>query len=77
MSRLEDAEKRLYDAISQLDRALTTRFNKEKDHITAIENLKIKLEQSNTERDDIEKRLKTAALRVGETIERLRKVLNE
>ena len=77
MSRLEDAEKRLYDAISHLDRALATRFNKENDQITAIENLKRKLEQSNTEREDIEKRMKMAASRVGETIERLGKILNE
>ena len=77
MSRLEDAEKRLYDAISHLDRALATRFKKEKEHLAAIEILKAKVEQSKTERDDIEKRMKTAALRVGETIERLRSVLNE
>ena len=58
MSRLEDAEKRLYDAISHLDRALATRFKKEKEHLAAIDILKAKVEQSKTERDDIEKRMK-------------------
>ena len=77
MSRLEDAEKRLYDAISHLDRALATRLKKEEEHLAAIDVLKATVEQSKTERDDIEKRMKTAALRVGETIERLRSVLNE
>jgi hypothetical protein len=77
MSRLEDAEKRLNDAIFHLDRALATRFDKEKDHVAVIDSLKVKVEQSKTERDDIEKRMKNAALRVDETIERLRSVLNE
>ena len=77
MSRLEDAEKRLNDAIFHLDRALATRLDKEKDHVALIDSLKVKVEQSKTERDDIEKRMKNAALRVDETIERLRSVLNE
>ena len=77
MSRLEDAEKRLYDAISRLDRAVATRSAAEKDQVTVIDDLKSQVEQAEFDRDDMEKRMNTAALRVGETIERLRGALNE
>ncbi|MEC7536116.1 MAG: hypothetical protein VYB59_02285 [Pseudomonadota bacterium] len=42
-----------------------------------IDDLKIQVEQAESERDDMEKRMNTAALRVGETIERWRGALNE
>ena len=77
MSRLEDAEKRLHDAISRLDRAVATPSEAEKDQAAVIDNLKSQVEQAESERDDMEKRMNTAALRVGETIERLRSALNE
>ena len=77
MSRLEDAERRLHDAISRLDRAIATRSDSEQDQVAIIDNLKIQVEQAESERDDLEKRMNTAALRVGETIERLRAALNE
>ena len=77
MSRLEDAEKRLHDAISRLDRAVATPSDAEKNQVTVIDDLKSQVEQAVSERDDMEKRMSTAALRVGETIERLRGALNE
>ncbi|MEC8199855.1 MAG: hypothetical protein VX085_09870 [Pseudomonadota bacterium] len=77
MSRLEDAERRLHDAISRLDRAVATRSDSEQDQVAIIDDLKIQVEQAESERDDMEKRMNTAALRVGETIERLRAALNE
>lgn len=77
MSRLEDAERRLHDAISRLDRAIATRSDSEQDQVAIIDDLKIQVEQAESERDDMEKRMNTAALRVGETIERLRAALNE
>ena len=77
MSRLEDAEKRLHDAISRLDRAVATPSEAEKDQVAVIDDLKSQIEQAEPERDDMEKRMNTAALRVGETIERLRGALNE
>ncbi|MEC7655065.1 MAG: hypothetical protein VX416_01805 [Pseudomonadota bacterium] len=77
MSRLEDAEKRLHDAISRLDRAIATRSDSEQDQVAIIDDLKIQVEQTESEREDMEKRMNTAALRVGETIERLRSALNE
>ena len=77
MSRLEDAERRLHDAISRLDRAIATRSDSEQDQAAIIDDLKIQVEQAESERDDMEKRMNTAALRVGETIERLRAALNE
>ena len=77
MSRLEDAEKRLHDAISRLDRAVATRSDSEQDQVAVIDDLKSQVEQAESERDDMEKRMNTAALRVGETIERLRAALNE
>ena len=77
MSRLEDAERRLHDAISRLDRAVATPSEAEKDQVAIIDDLKIQVEQAESERDDMEKRMNTAALRVGETIERLRGALNE
>ena len=77
MSRLEDAERRLHDAISRLERAIATRSDSEQDQVAIIDDLKIQVEQAESERDDMEKRMNTAALRVGETIERLRAALNE
>ena len=77
MSRLEDAEKRLHDAISRLDRAIATRSDSEQEQVAIINDLKIQVEQTESEREDMEKRMNTAALRVGETIERLRGALNE
>ena len=77
MSRLEDAERRLHDAISRLDRAIATRSDSEQDQVAIIDDLKIQVEQAESERGDMEKRMNTAALRVGETIERLRAALNE
>ena len=77
MSRLEDAKRRLHDAISRLDRAIATRSDSEQDQVAIIDDLKIQVEQAESERDDMEKRMNTAALRVGETIERLRAALNE
>ena len=77
MSRLEDAEKRLHDAISRLDRAIATRSDSEQEQLAIIDDLKIQVEQTESEREDMEKRMNTAALRVGETIERLRGALNE
>ena len=77
MSRLEDAERRLHDAISRLDRAIATRSDSEQDQVAIIDDLKIQVEQAESERDDMEKRMNTAALRVGETIERWRAALNE
>ena len=77
MSRLEDAERRLHDAISRLERAIATRSDSEQDQVAIIDNLKSQVEQAESERDDMEKRMNTAALRVGETIERLRAALNE
>ena len=77
MSRLEDAEKRLHDAISRLDRAVATRSDSEQDQVAVIDDLKSQVEQAESERDDMEKRMNTAALRVGETIERLRAALNK
>jgi len=77
MSRLEDAEKRLHDAISRLDRALATRSDEEADQSAVIDDLKGQVQRAESERDDMEKRMSTAALRVGETIERLRGALNE
>ena len=72
MSRLEDAEKRLHDAISRLDRAVATRSARNRTKWRIIDDLKSQVEQAESERDDMEKRMNTAALRVGETIERLR-----
>lgn len=77
MSRLEDAERRLHDAISRLDRAIAARSDSEQNQVAIIDDLKIQVEQAESERDDMEKRMNTAALRVGETIERLRAALNE
>ena len=77
MSRLEDAERRLHDAISRLERAIATRSDSEQDQVAIIDDLKIQVEQTESEREDMEKRMNTAALRVGETIERLRGALNE
>ena len=77
MSRLEDAERRLHDAISRLDRAIATRSDSEQEQVAIINDLKIQVEQTESEREDMEKRMNTAALRVGETIERLRGALNE
>ncbi|MEC8164731.1 MAG: hypothetical protein VX079_09220 [Pseudomonadota bacterium] len=77
MSRLEDAERRLHDAISRLERAIATRSDSEQDQVAIIDDLKIQVEQTESEREDMEKRMNTAALRVGETIERLRSALNE
>ena len=77
MSRLEDAERRLHDAISRLGRAVATRLDAEKDQVAVIDDLKSQLEQAESERDDMEKRMNSAALRVGETIERLRGALNK
>ena len=77
MSRLEDAERRLHDAISRLGRAVATRLDAEKDQVAVIDDLKSQLEQAKSERDDMEKRMNSAALRVGETIERLRGALNK
>ena len=77
MSRLEDAERRLHEAISRLDRAVATRSDAEKDQVAVIDDLKSQVEQAESERDDMEKRMNTAASRVGETIERLRGALNE
>ena len=77
MSRLEDAERRLHDAISRLGRAVETRLDAEKDQVAVIDDLKSQVEQAESERDDMEKRMNTAASRVGETIERLRGALNE
>ena len=77
MSRLEDAERRLHDAISRLERAIATRSDSEQAQVAIIDDLKSQIEQAESERDDMEKRMNTAALRVGETIERLRAALNE
>ena len=77
MSRLEDAEKRLHNAIYRLDRAVATRSDAEQDQVAVIDDLKSQVEQAKSERGDMEKRMNTAALRVGETIERLRGALNE
>ena len=77
MSRLEDAERRLHDAVSRLDRAIAARSDSEQDQVAFIDDLKIQVEQAESERGDMEKRMNTAALRVGETIERLRGALNE
>ena len=77
MSRLEDAERRLHDAISRLERAIAARSDSEQDQVAFIDDLKIQVEQAESERGDMEKRMNTAALRVGETIERLRGALNE
>ena len=77
MSQLEDAERRLHDAISRLERAIATRSDSEQDQVAIIDDLKIQVEQTESEREDMEKRMNTAALRVGETIERLRGALNE
>ena len=77
MSRLEDAERRLHDAISRLERAIATRSDSEQDQVAIIGDLKIQVEQAESERGDMEKRMNTAASRVGETIERLRAALNE
>ena len=77
MSRLEDAERRLHDAISRLGRAVATRLDAEKDQVAVIDDLKSQLEQAESASDDMEKRMNSAALRVGETIERLRGALNK
>ena len=77
MSRLEDAERRLHDAVSRLDRAIATRSDSEQDQVAIIDDLKIQVEQAESEREDMEKRMNTAALRVAETIERLRAALSE
>ena len=77
MPRLEDAERRLHDAISRLERAIATRSDSEQDQVAIIDDLKTQVEQAESERGDMEKRMNTAALRVGETIERLRAALNE
>ncbi|MEC8201533.1 MAG: hypothetical protein VX085_18510 [Pseudomonadota bacterium] len=77
MSRLEDAERRLRNAISRLGRAVETRLDAEKDQVAVIDDLKSQVEQAEYERDYMEKRMNTAALRVGETIERLRGALND
>lgn len=81
MTRLEDAEKRLHDAISSLERALATRAEADAqaaDRAAAAEAaLKGRIADAEAERDAMEKRMSTAAVRMDATIERLRGVLKD
>ena len=77
MSRLEDAEKRLHDAISRLEASIATQAG-EASRTSALEDeLTARIASAEAERDAMEKRMNTAAVRLDATIERLRAALNQ
>ncbi len=73
MSRLEDAEKRLHGAISRLESSLSARAESAADEA----DLRERASTAEAERDEMEKRMSTASVRLDATIERLRSTLNE
>jgi hypothetical protein len=77
MSRLEDAEKRLHDVIARLESSLSARAKSAADDLTVEADLSERASAAEAERDEMEKRMTTAAVRLNETIERLRGSLNE
>ena len=77
MSRLEDAEKRLHGVIARLESSLSARAESAADDLTVEADLSARASTAEAERDEMEKRMTTAAFRLNETIERLRGSLNE
>jgi hypothetical protein len=77
MSRLEDAEKRLHRAITRLESSLSARAESVADDLAFEADLRERASMAEAERDEIEKRMSTAAVRLDATIERLRGTLSE
>ena len=78
MSRLDDAQKRLHDAISRLEHVLTTRQESpEGDAAAADEALRAELSAAQTRCEELERRMETAAIRLDATIARLRGTLRD
>lgn len=77
MSRLADAEKRLHGAISRLESSLSARAESAADQSAIEADLRERASTAEAERDEMEKRMSTAAVRLDATIERLRSTLSE
>lgn len=74
MSRLDDAQKRLHEAISRLERALEARRESE-GGAEPEEALRAELTTAQARCEELERRMDTAAIRLDATIERLRGTL--
>lgn len=77
MSRLQDAEKRLHGAISRLESSLSARAESVADDSAIEADLRERATRAEAERDEMEKRISTASVRLDATIERLRSTLSE
>lgn len=77
MSRLEDAEKRLHSAISRLESSLSARAERAVDGVDVEAELRERASAAEAERDEMEKRMSTAAIRLDAIIERLRSTLSK
>jgi xylose isomerase len=77
MSRLEDAEKRLHGAIARLENSLSARAESKADNSSMGVDLRERTSTAEADRDEMEKRMTTAAVRLDATIERLRGTLRE
>lgn len=77
MSRLEDAEKRLHGAMARLEGALSTQREIAAEDSKVETGLRDRIAEVEAERDAMEKRMSTAAVRLDATIERLRGALSE
>jgi acyl transferase domain-containing protein len=77
MSRLEDAEKRLHGAIARLENSLSARAKSVADDLADEADLSERASTAEAERVEMEKRMTAAAVRLDETIERLRGALSE
>jgi len=77
MSRLADAEKRLHGVISRLESSLSARAESMADQSAVEADLRERASTAEAERDEMEKRMSTAAVRLDATIERLRSTMSE
>ena len=77
MSRLQDAEKRLHGAIARLESSLSARAESVADDSAIEADLRERATRAEAERDEMEKRISTASVRLDATIERLRSTLSE
>ncbi len=75
MSRLDSAEKRLHHALSRLETAVETRTGNAR-AATEIE-LHAKIADLEAERSSMAQRMETAAVRIDDTVQRLRDSLGE
>ena len=77
MSRLDDAEERLNSAIMRLEKAIAVRAKSEKARLVMEQGLRGRVFEVEAERNAMEDRLNSAAVKLDATIEQLQKALQD